>query len=63
MSEFAKHIDNEEEFVEVANSHISGLCGELVLLWDQFLQTVRGRDTVRRHLAKINHFQVLRTAF
>ena len=63
MSEFAKHIDNEEEFVEVANSHISGLCGELVLLWDQFLQTVRGRDTVRRHLAKINHFQVLCTGF
>ena len=55
-----QNIDNEEEFVEVANSDISQLCGELVLLWDSFLQAVSRRETIRKHLAKINHFQRVR---
>jgi hypothetical protein len=40
-------IETEDEFLAVANSDISQLCGELVLLWNNFLNICLGRKAIR----------------
>ena len=48
-------IDTEDEFLGVANSDISQLCGELVLLWNNFLNVCIGRRAIKTHLSRIHH--------
>ncbi|KAG0721956.1 Protein FAM135B [Chionoecetes opilio] len=57
LSEVAKTIDCEEDFLAVANSDIAQLCAENILLWQHFLTVVMNSDAVRQHLAKQHHVQ------
>ena len=54
-------VANEDEFLAVANSDISQLCGEIIVLWHAFKATFVGRAAERRavvqHLARIHHIQ------
>jgi hypothetical protein len=55
LSETARRLDNEEDFLLRANSDISQLCAENILLWNRFLDTFTRCEIVRRHLAEIHH--------
>ena len=48
-------VETEEDFLTKANSDISQLCAENILLWNKFLDAFTLRDVVRNHLALINH--------
>ena len=48
-------MESEEDFLAKANSDISQLCAENILLWNKFLDAFTLRDVVRNHLATINH--------
>ena len=37
-----------------ANSDISQLCAENILLWNKFLDAFTLREVIRRHLAQVN---------
>ena len=54
-------VTNEDEFLAVANSDISQLCGEIIVLWNAFKSMFVGRSAERRavvqHLARIHHIQ------
>ena len=53
-------VQSEEDFLTKANSDISQLCAENILLWNKFLDAFTLRDVVREHLACINHRHRLR---
>jgi hypothetical protein len=55
LSESARGLDNEEDFLLRANSDISQLCAENILLWNRFLDAFTRCEIVRRHLAEIHH--------
>ncbi|CAN7937710.1 unnamed protein product [Ixodes hexagonus] len=50
-------VDNEEDFLAVANSDVAQLCGALIVLWKQFLEVVLGQEKVRQQLSRQRHFQ------
>ncbi len=54
---FQQTIESEEEFVAIANSDISQLCGEIVLLWNAFLNTFAENPAVSAHLGRSHHLQ------
>ena len=49
-------IGSEEDFLAQANSDISHLCGDIILHWKRFLDTVNGNPAIVRYLAKVHHF-------
>ena len=49
-------IDSEDDFLALAKSDISQLCGEVVMHWKLFLDTVNGNSTIGKYLAKVHHF-------
>ena len=57
-------VTNEDEFLAVANSDISQLCGEIIVLWNAFKSVFVGRSAERRavvqHLARVHHIQRVR---
>ena len=57
-------VTNEDEFLAVANSDISQLCGEIIVLWNAFKSMFVGRSAERwsvvQHLARIHHIQRVR---
>ncbi|XP_063221158.1 protein FAM135A isoform X3 [Bacillus rossius redtenbacheri] len=55
LSDLAKLIEVEEEFVALANSDIAQLCAENILLWQQFLEAFSCKDPVHQHLARHHH--------
>ncbi|XP_046660513.1 protein FAM135A-like isoform X2 [Homalodisca vitripennis] len=55
MSDLAKLVEGEEEFVTLANSDIAQLCAENILLWQQFLEAFSCKDPVHQHLARTHH--------
>ena len=48
-------MDTEDEFLARANSDISQLCGEIVLLWHSFLSAFVGKVQILEHLARMHH--------
>ena len=55
LIEVAQTLETEEDFLMKANSDISQLCAENILLWNKFLDAFTLREVIRRHLAQINH--------
>ena len=55
LIEVAHTLETEEDFLLKANSDISQLCAENILLWNKFLDAFTSREVIRRHLAQINH--------
>ncbi|PNF37595.1 hypothetical protein B7P43_G11979 [Cryptotermes secundus] len=55
LSDLAKLVEVEEEFVTMANSDIAQLCAENILLWQQFLEAFSCKDPVHQHLARHHH--------
>lgn len=55
LSNKAKTTDAEDEFLAIATSDISQLCGELVVMWNHFLDAYTRRIEVRQHLARLHH--------
>ena len=55
LIEVAQTLETEEDFLLKANSDISQLCAENILLWNKFLDAFTSREVIRRHLAQINH--------
>ncbi|XP_075225042.1 protein FAM135A isoform X2 [Lycorma delicatula] len=55
LSDTAKSVEAEEEFVALANSDIAQLCAENILLWQQFLEAFSCKDPVHQHLARHHH--------
>uniref|UniRef100_A0A1B6C3J1 DUF676 domain-containing protein n=1 Tax=Clastoptera arizonana TaxID=38151 RepID=A0A1B6C3J1_9HEMI len=55
LSDLAKLVEVEEEFVTLANSDIAQLCAENILLWQQFLEAFSCKDPVHQHLARHHH--------
>ena len=51
-----KVMESEDDFLALAKSDTSQLCGELVMLWKLFLDNVNGNGIIRKYLAKIHHF-------
>ena len=49
-------MDSEDDFLALAKSDISQLCGELVWQWKQFLDNVNGNRFVGKYLARVHHF-------
>ena len=47
----------EDEFLETACSDISQLCGELVVIWNNFVNLFTGRQEISQHLARVHHHQ------
>ena len=47
----------EEEFLEIAYSDISQLCGELIVLWNNFINLFIGKSEISQHLARLHHHQ------
>ena len=54
MYKVAQRLETEEEFLLKANSDISQLCAENILLWNKFLDAFTLREVIRRHLAQVN---------
>ncbi|XP_059089029.1 LOW QUALITY PROTEIN: protein FAM135A-like [Tigriopus californicus] len=48
-------VDSEDDFLAMANSDISQLCGEIVLLWNSFLKAFTNKPQILQHLARIHH--------
>ena len=63
---FPQGVTNEDEFLAVANSDISQLCGEIIVLWNAFKSMFVGssrsseRRSVVQHLARVHHIQRVR---
>lgn len=55
LSDLAKTVDSEDDFLAMANSDISQLCGEIVLLWNSFLKAFTNKPQILQHLARIHH--------
>ena len=55
LIEVAQTLETEEDFLLKANSDISQLCAENILLWNKFLDAFTLREVIRKHLAQINH--------
>ena len=55
LIEVAQSLETEEDFLLKANSDISQLCAENILLWNKFLDAFTLREVIRRHLAQVNH--------
>ena len=53
-------MDSEDDFLALAKSDISQLCGELVWQWKQFLDNVNGNRFVGKYLARVHHFYRVR---
>ena len=49
-------MESEDDFLALAKSDTSQLCGELVMLWKLFLDNVNGNGIIKKYLAKIHHF-------
>ena len=49
-------MESEDDFLALAKSDTSQLCGELVMLWKLFLDNVNGNGIIRKYLAKIHHY-------
>ena len=47
----------EEEFLVIAYSDISQLCGELIVLWNNFINLFIGKSEISQHLARLHHHQ------
>ena len=60
LSASAELLDNEDDFLQKANSDISQLCAENILLWNKYLELFTLVEEVRRHLAEIHHNHRLR---
>jgi hypothetical protein len=41
----------------MAYSDISQLCGELVVLWNNFVNLCTGKPEISQHLARVHHYQ------
>ena len=63
---YFQSLSTEDEFLAVANSDISQLCGEIIVLWQSFKEAFVGpsrrggggeRKAVVQHLARIHHLQ------
>ena len=54
LSTIVENIDAEDEFLMIANSDISQLCAQNVLMWNLFLDTCTLKEPIRRHLARMN---------
>ena len=48
---------SEDDFLEMACSDISQLCGEVVVLWNNFVNYFTGRAEISTHLARVHHHQ------
>ena len=48
---------SEDDFLEMACSDISQLCGEVVVLWNNFVNYFTGRAEISQHLARVHHHQ------
>ena len=57
LCQFFQSKKSEDEFLETACSDISQLCGELVVLWNNFLNLFSGRSEISQHLARVHHHQ------
>eukprot|EP00090_Calanus_glacialis_P010228 TRINITY_DN18611_c0_g1_i1.p1 TRINITY_DN18611_c0_g1~~TRINITY_DN18611_c0_g1_i1.p1 ORF type:complete len:1338 (-),score=331.89 TRINITY_DN18611_c0_g1_i1:1056-4637(-) len=55
LIEIAQTVETEDDFLMKANSDISQLCAENILLWNKFLDAFTLREVIRKHLAQINH--------
>ena len=55
LAAVAETLETEEEFLLKANSDISQLCAENILVWNKFLDAFTLREVIRRHLAQVNH--------
>ena len=53
-------MDSEDDFLALAKSDISQLCGELVWQWKQFLDNVNSNRFVGKYLARVHHFYRVR---
>lgn len=60
LIEVAQGLETEEDFLLKANSDISQLCAENILLWNKFLDAFTLREVIRRHLAQVSHSHRLR---
>ena len=55
LIDVAQALETEDDFLLKANSDISQLCAENILLWNKFLDAFTLHQVIRRHLAQINH--------
>ena len=60
LIEVAQGLETEEDFLLKANSDISQLCAENILLWNKFLDAFTLREVIRRHLAQVSHSHRIR---
>ena len=56
-------MDSEDDFLALAKSDISQLCGELVWQWKQFLDNVNSNRFVGKYLARVHHFYRVRISY
>ncbi|GAB1598325.1 protein FAM135A-like isoform X5 [Argonauta hians] len=52
-----QRFDNEEDLLERASTHVTQLCAENVILWNQFLDTINLDPFVLYQLATVHHQQ------
>ena len=55
-------VENEEEFLQMAQSDVTQLCAENVILWSQYKELVTLNERVTHQLAKEHHVQRVRYA-
>lgn len=49
--------EDEEDFLQTAQSDVAQLCAENVILWAQYLDMVTLNDKITHQLAKEHHLQ------
>ena len=49
--------DNVEDFMQTVQSDVAFLCGQNVVMWDQYLEVVTLNDKITHQLAKEHHLQ------